>query len=121
MILAIYVLQFSGNCIIIPSVKKLTLQIVFFTNPLLIIYTPLEATDSSPAGRFSLFALSSAIYMSADWRDKKMYSRTAFTRVNDRKQDGEYYIIPGRECPAVRRLRYARDSSGKTAGCIRAG
>ena len=42
MILAIYVLQFSGNCIIIPSVKKLTLQIVFFTNPLLIIYTPLE-------------------------------------------------------------------------------
>ena len=53
MILAIYVLQFSGNCIIIPSVKKLTLQIVFFTNPLLIIYTPLEAADSSPVGRFS--------------------------------------------------------------------
>ena len=57
MILAIYVLQFSRNCIIIPSVKKLTLQIVFFTNPLLIIYTPLEAADSSPVGRFSLFVL----------------------------------------------------------------
>ena len=50
-----------------------------------------------------------------------MYSRTEFARVNDRKQDGEYYIIPGGECPAVRRLRYAGDSSGKAAGCIRAG
>ena len=55
MILAIYVLQFSGNCIIIPSVKKLTLQIVFFTNPLLIIYTPLEAVGSSPVDRFTLY------------------------------------------------------------------
>ena len=24
-----------------------------------------------------------------------MYSRTEFVRVNDRKQGGEYYIIPG--------------------------
>lgn len=53
-------LLFSIFYIIILFVKRIYPSKIFFTNPLLIIYTPLETSGSSPTGCFILRKIKSS-------------------------------------------------------------